>query len=156
MTEAPALGRSGGQAVGALPRRVRLSAFPPFRLLCVLASLRLCVLPALAVAQTPKLHHLPATPATVAWGYYSAAAKPALRVASGDIVEVETLLTSTPERLEAAGVPKDQVESSLRAITTTVTDKGPGGHILTGPVYVEGAEPGDVLEVHILSVTPAT
>jgi acetamidase/formamidase len=132
----------------------RAAAVAIFRL-CVFASLRLCALPALAAAQSPKLHHLPATPGTVAWGYYSAAATPALRIASGDIVEVETLLTSTPERLEAAGVPKDQVEPSLRAITTTVTDKGPGGHILTGPVYVEGAEPGDVLEVRILSVALA-
>jgi acetamidase/formamidase len=36
-----------------------------------------------------------------------------------------------------------------------VTDKGPGGHILTGPIYVEGAEPGDVLEVRIKSIKPA-
>ena len=116
------------------------------------ASLCVFVLPALAAAQPPKTHHLPATPETVAWGYYSAAAKPVLRIASGDFLEVETLLTSTPERLEAAGVPKDQVEASLRAIVAKVTDKGPGGHILTGPVYVEGAAPGDVLEVRILEI----
>ena len=100
----------------------------------------------------PKVYQLPATPATVVWGYYWSGARPALRIASGDIVEVETLLTSTPPRLEAAGVPPDQVERSLRAIAEQVTDKGPGGHILTGPVYVEGAEPGDVLEVRILAV----
>ena len=117
------------------------------------ASLCVFVLPALAAAQPPKTHHLPATPETVAWGYYSAAARPVLRIASGDFLEVETLITSTPERLEAAGVPKDQVESSLREIAARVTDKGPGGHILTGPVYVEGAEPGDVLEVRILQVS---
>ena len=85
-------------------------------------------------------------------GYYSALAKPVLRIASGDIVEVETLLTSTPSRLEAAGVPPARIESSLRAITDSVTDKGPGGHILTGPIYVDGAQPGDVLEVRILGV----
>ena len=33
-----------------------------------------------------------------------------------------------------------------------VTDKGPGIHILTGPIYVEEAQPGDVLEVRILDV----
>jgi acetamidase/formamidase len=113
----------------------------------------LLVMPAIAGAQgKPVVHQLPATPQTVAWGYYSAAAKPVLRIASGDILEVETLLTNSPARLEAAGVAKDQIEASLRAITDSVTDKGPGGHILTGPVYVEGAEPGDVLEVRVLKV----
>jgi acetamidase/formamidase len=65
---------------------------------------------------------------------------------------MESLITSNPTRLEGAGVPKDQVEQSLRDITSTVTNKGPGGHILTGPIYVEGAEPGDALEVRILSI----
>src|SRR5580704_17757978 len=73
------------------------------------------------------------TPKTVAWGYYDAKAAPVLRVKSGDTVEIQTLITSSPKRLEDAGVPADQVEQSLRDITTEVTDKGPGGHILTGP-----------------------
>lgn len=47
--------------------------------------------------------------------------------------------------------PED-VQPSLRTIVDTVKDRGPGGHILTGPVYVEGAEPGNVLEVRILSI----
>ena len=47
--------------------------------------------------------------------------------------------------------PED-IQASLRAIVDGVTDKGPGGHILTGPVYVEGAEPGDALEVRVLSI----
>jgi acetamidase/formamidase len=89
------------------------------------------------------------SPETVAWGYYDAAARPVLRVRSGDRLEVGTLITSTPERLEGAGVAPGDVEPALRAITTTVTNKGPGGHILTGPVYVEGADSGDVLEVRI-------
>ena len=94
-------------------------------------------------------HRLDPSPSTVAWGHYDAAAKPVLRVASGDTVVVRTLLTSTPERLEKAGVPPADVEPALREIVKTVTDKGPGGHILTGPIFVEGAEPGDTLEVHI-------
>jgi acetamidase/formamidase len=105
--------------------------------------------------QTTHFHHLAATPATVAWGYYWSEAKPVMRIASGDTLEAETMLTSTPDRLEKAGVPPGEVQASLRAIVTQVTDKGPGGHILTGPVYVEGAEPGDVLEVRILAVRPA-
>ena len=92
------------------------------------------------------------SPATVAWGYYDASTPPALRMKSGDTVEIHTLITSTPARLEAAGLPPGDVEPALREITEKVTNKGPGGHILTGPVYVEGAEPGDTLEVQILSI----
>jgi acetamidase/formamidase len=97
-------------------------------------------------------HVLKPTPKTVAWGYYAATTPPALRIKSGDTVEVQTLITSTPPRLEGAGVKPDQIEPSLREIFTTVTDKGPGGHILTGPIYIEGAEAGDVLEVRIQSI----
>ncbi len=105
-------------------------------------------------AQGPRTHRLEATPSTVAYGYYWAAAKPALRIASGDIVDVDTLLTNTPAGLQRAGVPDARIQSSLKAIVAGVTGdrRGPGGHILTGPVYVEGAEPGDVLEVKILSI----
>ena len=98
------------------------------------------------------MHTLKATPKTVAWGYYDAKAAPVLRVKSGDTVEIQTLITSSPKRLEDAGVPADQVEQSLRDITTEVTDKGPGGHILTGPVYIEDAQPGDVLEIRIQKI----
>ena len=103
-------------------------------------------------AQRGTTHQIKATPQTVAWGYYDAAAKPVLRIKSGDAVAVETLITSSPARLEGAGVKPAQVEPSLRAIYREVTNKGPGGHILTGPIYVEGAEPGDVLEVRIRKI----
>ncbi|MFQ5744396.1 MAG: acetamidase/formamidase family protein [Acidobacteriota bacterium] len=99
-----------------------------------------------------RVHKLEATPKTVVWGYYSADAQPVLRIASGDVVEVVTMITSGPRGLERAGVAPDEVQPALREIYERVTDKGPGGHILTGPIYVEGAEPGDVLEVRILSI----
>jgi acetamidase/formamidase len=107
-----------------------------------------------AGAQAPKTHRLEATPSTVAYGYYWSEAKPALRIASGDIIDVDTLLTNTPAGLQRAGVPDDKIQPSLKAIVSEVTGdrRGPGGHILTGPVYVEGATPGDVLEVKILSI----
>src|SRR5260370_8879968 len=116
----------------------------------VLAILRLGVPGGGLAAQ--HSHRLPATPRTVAYGYYSAAATPVLRIASGDTVEVETLITNRPDRLEAAGVAPADVQQSLRDIVAQVTDRGPGGHILTGPVYVAGADSGDVLEVRILSI----
>jgi acetamidase/formamidase len=102
-------------------------------------------------AATPD-HVLEAGPGTVAWGYYWSEAPPVLRIESGDVVEFTTMITNRPDRLEASGVPPDQVENALRTIYDSVADRGPGGHILTGPVFVEGAEPGDVLEVRVLSV----
>jgi acetamidase/formamidase len=107
-----------------------------------------------AHAQFPKTHRLEATPSTVVYGYYWSDAKPALHIDSGDIIDVDTLLTNTPAGLAKGGVPDNKIQASLKAIVDEVTGdrKGPGGHILTGPVYVEGAEPGDVLEVKILSI----
>jgi acetamidase/formamidase len=107
-----------------------------------------------AGAHPPKIHRLEATPATVAYGYYWSDAPPVLHIDSGDIIDVDTLLTNTPAGLAKAGLADDKIQASLKAIVTDVTGdrKGPGGHILTGPVYVEGAEPGDVLEVKILSI----
>ena len=109
-----------------------------------------------AQAPAPTVHRLQATPETVAYGFYWSDARPALRVASGDIVDVDTLLTNSPAGLTRAGVPDDKIQASLKAITTAMPagnpNRGPGGHILTGPVFVEGAEPGDTLEVKILSI----
>lgn len=105
-------------------------------------------------AEGQKTHRLEATPSTIAYGYYWSEAKPVLRIASGDIVDVDTLLTNSPAGLQKAGVADDRIQSSLKTIVAEVTGdrKGPGGHILTGPVYVEGAQPGDVLEVKILAI----
>ena len=108
------------------------------------------------IAQQPKeskTYSLKPTPKTVAWGYYDASTPPVLRVQSGDTVEVQTLPAGvSAAQLEAAGVPPDQVDQPLRDIWKEVTNKGPGGHILTGPIYVDGAQPGDVLEIKILSI----
>jgi len=88
---------------------------------------------------------------TVAWGYYWSETPPVLHIHSGDHVKIHTLLTSTPERLEAAGLSANQVEKELRDVQS-VKDRGPGGHVLTGPIYIEEAEPGDVLEIKINSI----
>ena len=70
------------------------------------------------------------------------------------MIDVDTLLTNSPTGLARAGVADDRIQASLKRIVSEVTGdrRGPGGHILTGPVYVEGAEPGNVLEVKILSI----
>ena len=121
--------------------------------LLVIHALTLCPSNALAQQGAGKnSHRLLPTPKTVAYGYYDASTSPVLHIKSGDTVEAHTLITSTPPRLEGAGVKPEQIESALREIVNTVTNKGPGGHILTGPIYIEGAEAGDVLEVRIQSI----
>jgi acetamidase/formamidase len=96
---------------------------------------------------------LAATPSTVIWGYYSAKAKPVLNVHSGDIVRIQTLSTcGSNDRLEEEGVAAADIPSYNADIYREVKDKGPGGHILTGPVAIVEADPGDVLEIKILKI----
>ena len=110
------------------------------------------MLAAAGSAHAQRVHTLMPSPSTVAFGYYDAAATPVLRVQSGDEVIVGTMITSSPTRLEQVGVKPADVQSSLRAIYDSVKNRGPGGHILTGPIFVEGADSGDVLEVRIESI----
>ncbi len=107
-----------------------------------------------ATAAQAETFTLPATPKTVAWGHYDATSAPVLRIHSGDTVVFHTLLTNSPARLAEAGVAADQIEQSLRDVYDQVpaTERGPGGHVLTGPVYIEGAEPGDTLEIHVRKI----
>src|SRR5436305_2499675 len=116
---------------------------------CVSAASQTTSKPHIQRVASGGAHQLKATPKTIVWGYYAASMQPVLRIKSGDAVDVETLITNSPQRLEQAGVRPADVQQNLRDIYEQVTDKGPGGHILTGPIFVEGAEPGDVLEVRI-------
>ncbi|MEO8880153.1 MAG: acetamidase/formamidase family protein [Gemmatimonadaceae bacterium] len=101
------------------------------------------------------VHTLMPSPTTVVYGGYDPLAAPALRVASGDEVIVGAVSTCGA-RLLQPGADSGTVEPAYRAIVAAVRDstlrRGPGGHILTGPIYVNGAEPGDVLEVRIESI----
>ena len=116
---------------------------------------RLAVLAALAAS--PSVHAaeytLTPSPQTVRVGHFSAAVPPALTVESGDIVTIETAAAIEPEEIDRSGViPPSAVPDYTRVIYRDVKDRGPGPHILTGPVAVKGAEPGDVLEVRILAI----
>ena len=113
----------------------------------------------LAAALLPLAAHaetftLSAAPNTVAWGNYDASRAPVLRIHSGDMVVFRTLLTNSPTGLEKAGVKPEDVEQALRDVYAKVpqADRGPGGHILDGPVYIEDAEPGDTLEIRIRKI----
>ena len=103
-------------------------------------------------------YELKATPATVAWGYYWSQAKPVLRIKSGDTVSIQTMTTGSPTSLARAGVKDEDIQPELKKIFAEVTGdaKGPGGHILTGPIYIDDAEPGDVLEVRIQKIDLST
>jgi len=96
-----------------------------------------------------------ATSSTVEWGHYAANVKPAITVHSGDTVKMQTLSTCGPtDRLIERGIKPEDIPAYNKEVYANYPekDKGPGGHILTGPVAVEEAEPGDVLEVQILKI----
>lgn len=95
-------------------------------------------------------HRLVASPETCFWGYFDAATPPALRVASGDEVVIEALPAGNADDL-----PPDEgrVLAEHRGVMAALAaDKGATSHIMTGPVFVDGAVPGDVLQIDILDV----
>src|SRR5262249_29723760 len=103
-------------------------------------------------AQGPRVHELPLAPASVHWGYYDPKLAPALRVAAGDRVRVETMVAGGLQRLRLAGASEAEIAGSLKAVEQRVVERGPGAHPMSGPIFVDGAEPGDTLEVRILAI----
>lgn len=117
-------------------------------------------------------HHLPANPRTVHWGYFSKALKPALTIKTGDFVSIETLTHHANDDAERMVKGDHDVECVYHwdAHGKTINRRGAGPinasavgrgagegfgvHICTGPIAVEGAMPGDVLEVRILTLEP--
>jgi len=95
-----------------------------------------------------NVYDLVATPDTVHWGYFDPDLSPVLTVADGDLVRIEAVTH------QAGDAPDLLMDLGISRIFDEVTDRGPGPHILTGPIAVEGAEPGDTLEVSILSADP--
>jgi acetamidase/formamidase len=104
-----------------------------------------------------QVHRLEASPKTVTFGAFDPAIPPVLRVKSGDIVELHTFIANGYPRLLAAGLRPDQLEPGLQALDDALRPtKGEGPHFLSGPVLVEGAAPGDVLQIDILEARLAT
>jgi acetamidase/formamidase len=91
-------------------------------------------------------HDLPATPATVHWGHFDASLPPALTVRSGDLVRIEAITH------HAGDAPDLLMDDAIERLFAEVHDRGPGPHLLTGPIAVDGARRGDVLCVDILEV----
>ncbi len=104
-------------------------------------------------ALSQRVHNLMPSPETVHVGHFNATLKPVLTVESGDIVVLESACAIDPALVDQSGVvPPSAVPDYTRAIFKEVKDRGPAGHIITGPIAVTGAMPGDVLEVRILEV----
>ena len=104
--------------------------------------------------------HLRSTPGNVTWGLIPANAPPVLRIASGQTVRIDTVsqqgITAGIDPVEffgAAGIDPGQVLDDVKQIYRNVKrEPGAGGHVLTGPIYIDAARPGDMLEVRILYV----
>ncbi len=97
------------------------------------------------------------SPQTVHIGHFNAALKPVLTINSGDTVTIETATQIDPAEVDRSGVvPPGAVPDYTRAIYREVKDRGPGAHILSGPIFVNGAQLGDVLEVRIQEIDLAT
>ncbi len=96
------------------------------------------------------LHRLDATPTTVHWGYFSPEIAPAITVRSGDLIQAQAVTH------HAGDAPELMMDESVTRIFTEipVAERAPGVHIMTGPIYVENAEPGDILEVRYLQMVP--
>ena len=123
---------------------------------CVSCSANTAVNSSAPAVPVGKVHKLELTPQTVAWGWYDAAGKPVLTINSGDEIDVRTASTCSPTSLLRAGLDSSELDPEMQKLYAARRDSlvrsGPGGHILTGPVYVEGADSGDVLEVRIRQI----
>lgn len=103
---------------------------------------------------------LRSTPATVSWGWIAADRAPVARVKSGQIVRVDTVthqgLNTGQDPVAffgAAGIaPREVLADAVEIYRSVKRGEGAGPHLLTGPVYVEGARPGDMLEVRVREV----
>jgi len=118
--------------------------------------------PATSTQQEDELF-VPSRPETVTWGWFPIDRPPVLTIQSGDTVRIDTLSQAGPTEIEdpdtflgAFGVEPEEILQDVRDFWASQSDRpreGRRGHIITGPIYIDGAEPGDMLEVRILELT---
>ncbi|MBD2104526.1 acetamidase/formamidase family protein [Leptolyngbya sp. FACHB-261] len=101
-----------------------------------------------SIRDAGNIHILKATPQTCFWGFFDKTLPPVLTIDSGDIVYVEALTH------HAGDAPDLLMDTGVKEVYDKVTDRGPGVHVMTGPIAVRGAEPGDTLMVRILKTQP--
>src|SRR5215470_455819 len=114
-------------------------------LIVVLTTLGASTIPAPAAE-----HELKLIPSNTHTGSFDARIKPVLRIAPGDTVKLETLVAFGMDRLITAGASEAEIPESLKVMDKYMKEKGLYGGTMTGPIYVEGAQPNDTLEVKIL------
>jgi acetamidase/formamidase len=121
----------------------------------VAAVIFLLATSSVAQDKKPNVHVIKTGPKTVLWGHYDANKPPIETIESGDIIQIESPLAASRE-MEVFGMPRELITDEMRALEAGVpdSDKGPGANILVGPIAVNGAEPGDILEVKILELEP--
>jgi acetamidase/formamidase len=132
---------------------------------CGLSLAALAFLPAAARAQSDAAsvdHFVASTPENVSWGWFPVDKTPVLRIESGETVRINTLTHAGAVQdaepiayLTEMGVPRDEILDDMLAFWASREGRpreGRSGHVITGPIHVEGAEPGDMLEIQILDV----
>ena len=107
-------------------------------------------------------HFLPSSPETLNWGWFPIDKEPVLRIASGETVRIETLthVGATQNEppvvfLTGLGVPREEILDDVIDFWASREDRpreGRSGHVITGPIHIEGAESGDMLEIRILDI----
>ena len=114
-----------------------------------------------AIGQTGQAYTVKSIPENIIWGeLFTANNEPVLTIQSGDRVTVETvshegILADQGDTIEfftKAGIHEDAILEDQLLVKANVEKTGPGPHVITGPIYIEGAEPGDVLEIRTLNI----
>ena len=127
--------------------------------LCVVAT------PHVASAQDAPIqadHFVPSRPANLSWGWYPINKEPVLTIRSGQTVRIDTVTHAGATQdenpvtyLTGLGVPREEILEDVLDFWASRDERpreGRSGHVITGPVYIDGAEPGDMLEVQILDI----
>ena len=134
----------------------------PFVVLLLAATVVFAASGSVPAQESAPDHVLRSTPENLVWGWYPIDREPVLTVQSGDTVRIDTLshagTTQAEEPVEylgGFGASPDEVLQDVVDFWATRPDRpreGRSGHVITGPIYIDGADPGDMLEVQILSV----
>ena len=139
----------------------------PTPLSSLLVALAVALSPAVAAGQSESSpfeadHFVPSTPENTSWGWYPTDKTPVLTVRPGEMVRINTLTHAGAVQdaepvayLAELGVSRDEILDDMLDFWASREGRpreGRSGHVITGPVFIEGAEPGDVLEIQILDV----
>src|SRR5260370_42536555 len=92
--------------------------------------------------QGPRVHDLPLVPEHVHWGYYDARVAPALRIASGDRVRVETMVAGGLQRVKLAGATEAEIPEPLKRGRRRGAQTRAGGPPVSGAILIRGCQPG--------------